>query len=296
MINFKLRSGSAMKTAFQIPQKSYKTIPVRTNYIKPSQSYDIIIDALEDNVENNDFLVISETPIAISQGRIVDESQFKPSWAAYLLADWWSKYLWGYILGPLFGVKKRTVRNLKRLPAEARSHKEFILRYYGWRHALKPASEAGVDLSNAPETYVSLLPEQPEKVVEDISSKIYSRTGKKVTVIVIDTDATYRFAGINFTSLPYAVSQIRSNLGIFAYLLGRIGTIQGPTPLAVSRAMGLEKILEVALMAEECQKENEINMETIYDMTRTFEEGFSGVTVDMLDSIPHTPAVIVRIL
>lgn len=296
MINFKLRSGSAMKTAFQIPQKSYKTIPVRTNYIKPSQSYDIIIDALEDKVENNDFLVISETPIAISQGRIVDESQFKPSWAAYLLADWWSKYLWGYILGPLFGVKKRTVRNLKRLPAEARSHKELILRYYGWRHALKPASEAGVDLSNAPETYVSLLPEQPEKVVEDISSKIYSRTGKKVTVIVIDTDVTYRFAGINFTSLPYAVSQIKSNLGIFAYLLGRIGTIQGPTPLAVSRAMGLEKILEVALMAEECQKENEINMETIYDMTRTFEEGFSGVTVDMLDSIPHTPAVIVRIL
>jgi F420-0:gamma-glutamyl ligase-like protein len=296
MINFKLRSGSAMKTAFQIPQKSYKTIPVRTNYIKPSQSYDIIIDALEDNVENNDFLVISETPIAISQGRIVDESQFKPSWAAYLLADCWSKYLWGYILGPLFGVKKRTVRNLKRLPAEARSHKELILRYYGWRHALKPASEAGVDLSNAPETYVSLLPEQPEKVVEDISSKIYSRTGKKVTVIVIDTDATYRFAGINFTSLPYAVSQIKSNLGIFAYLLGRIGTIQGPTPLAVSRAMGLEKILEVALMAEECQKENEINMETIYDMTRTFEEGFSGVTVDMLDSIPHTPAVIVRII
>lgn len=283
-----------MKTAIPIKQKSYQTIPVRTNYIQPNQSYDIIIETLRDNVEENDFLVISETPIAISQGRIVDESKFKPSWAAYLLADWWSKYLWGYILGPLFGVKERTVRNLKRLPKEARSHKELILRYYGWKHALKPASEAGVDLSNAPGTYVSLLPEQPEGVVEDIRAKIYARTGKNVTVIVIDTDATYRLAGINFTSLPYAISQIKSNLGIFAYLLGRIGTIQGPTPLAVSRAMDLETILEVSLMAEECQKENEINMETIYDMTLTFDEGFSGVTVDMLDSVPHTPAVIVR--
>jgi F420-0:gamma-glutamyl ligase-like protein len=285
-----------MKKAISIPQELYKTIPIHTNYIKPNQPYDIIIDALEDRVEDNDFLVISETPIAISQGRIVDESQFKPSWAAYLLADWWSKYLWGYMLGSLFGVKKRTIRNLKRLPSEARCHKELILRYYGWKHALKPASEAGVDLSNAPGTYVSLLPEKPEKVVNDISSKIYSRTGKKVTVMVVDTDATYKLAGISFTSLPHAISQIRSNLGIFAYLLGRIGTIQGPTPLAVSRFMSLEKILEISLIAENCQKENEINMETVYDMAQTFKEEFSGVTVDMLDSVSHTPAVIVRML
>ena len=76
-----------MKKAVSI-HESYKVIPIHTNYIKPNQSYDIIIDALEDGVEDNDFLVISETPIAISQGRIVDESRFKPSFAAYLLADW----------------------------------------------------------------------------------------------------------------------------------------------------------------------------------------------------------------
>ncbi len=284
-----------MKKAVSIPE-SYKAIPIHTNYIKPNQSYDIIIDALEDVVEDNDFLVISETPIAISQGRIVDESRFKPSFAAYLLADWWSKYLWGYILGPLFGIKKRTIRNLKRLPPEARYHKELILRFYGWKHALKPASEAGVDLSNAPGTYVSLLPIKPQKVVDDISSEIYSRMGKKVTVMIIDTDATYKLAGISFTSLPCAITQIKSNLGIFAYLLGRIGTIQGPTTLAVSRFMNLEQVIEVSLIAEECQKKNEINMETVYDMTQTFNEDFSGVTVDMLDSVPHTPAVIVRML
>jgi len=283
-----------MKTASSTTKKSYKAVPVHTSYIKPNQSYDIIIDALEDTLEEDDFVVISETPLSISQGRIVDESQFKPSWAAYLLAEWWSKYLWGYILGPLLGVKDRTVRNLRRLPPEARSHKELILRFYGWKHALKPASEAGVDLSNAPGTYVSLLPKNSQEVVEEICEKIHARTGKRVTVLIIDTDATYKLAGINFTSLPYAIPQIRSNLGIFGYLFGRIAVIQGPTPLAVSRVMDLEKILKVAGIAEECQKENEINMETVYDMTRTFNEGFSGVTVDMLASVPHTPAVIVR--
>jgi F420-0:gamma-glutamyl ligase-like protein len=60
--------------------------------------------------------------------------------------------------------------------------------------------------------------------------------------------------------------------------------------------MNLETILQVSLMAEECQKKNEITMETIYDMIQTFKEGFSGVTVEMLDSVPHTPAVIVRML
>ena len=39
-------------------------------------------------------------------------------------------------------------------------------------HALKPASEAGIDLSNAPGTCVSLLPENPEKVAKEISEEI----------------------------------------------------------------------------------------------------------------------------
>jgi len=57
----------------------YKIIPVKTGYIKPDESYDIIIENSKDLLEDEDFLVISETPIAISQGRLVDEALFKPS-------------------------------------------------------------------------------------------------------------------------------------------------------------------------------------------------------------------------
>ena len=182
---------------------NYILIPVKTGYIKPGGSYDIIIKSSIKFLEDEDFLIVSETPLAISQGRLVDEAEFKPSISAYILADVWSKYIWGYILGPLLRIKKRTIQNLRKLPPEARSHKEVILRYYGWKHALKPASEAGVDLSNAPGTFVSLLPNDPQGVSEDIECKIKDISGKKVTVMIIDTDATYKLGKRIFTSLPF---------------------------------------------------------------------------------------------
>ena len=108
--------------------------------------------------QDGDFLVISETPISVSQGRLVDESKFKASILSFLLADVWSKYIWGYLLGPMFRIKSRTIQNLRKLPPEARIHKRVILEYYGLKHALKPASEAGVDLSNVPGQWFPYYP------------------------------------------------------------------------------------------------------------------------------------------
>jgi len=272
----------------------YKIIPVKTDYIKPNESYDIIIDNAIDIVEDGDFLVISETPIAISQGRLVDESLFKPSILAIFLADVWSKYIWGYILGPLLGIKERTINNLRNLPPEARAHKEVVLKYYGLKHALKPASEAGIDLSNAPGTYVSLLPDKPEKIADDIAQKISKNVAKEVVVIIIDTDATYEFLGTLITSLPIAANGIKADFGILGYLLGRFGKIIGPTPLAVSKPLDIEKIIKIAKIADDYQMKNEYNMETVYDMKDTFDGKIDGVTIEMLSSIEHTPAVIVR--
>lgn len=273
---------------------NYIVIPINTTYIKPGESYDIIIKNAVNFLEDDDFLVFSETPLAISQGRIVDESEFKPSISAYILADIWSKYIWGYIFGPLFRIKKRTIKNLRKLPSEARSHKEVILHYYGWKHALKPASEAGVDLSNAPGTYVSLLPKDPQGVSEEIERKIWKISGKRVTVMIIDTDATYKIGKTKFTSLPISIDQIKNDMGIFGYLFGRIGKILGPTPLGVSQPHNIDKVIQIARAAEECQKNHENNMETVYDMQKLSEGDINNITVEMLDSIIHMPAVIVR--
>lgn len=272
----------------------YTIIPVKTDYIKPNESYDIIIRNAAGFLKDGDFLVISETPISVSQGRLVDESEFQPSLLSFLLADIWSKYLWGYILGPIFRIKSRTIKNLRKLPPEARSHKRVILEYYGLKHALKPASEAGVDLSNVPGTMVSLLPDDPQSVTRDISAKIKRDHRIDVTVMIIDTDVSYEIMGKIFTSLPIALNGIRSDMGFFGYLLGRFAKILGPTPLAVSRPQNLNKALKIAKIAEDHHKKNEKDIETVYDMKNIFKGDITGVTIEMLNSVEHTPAIIVR--
>jgi F420-0:gamma-glutamyl ligase-like protein len=274
--------------------KDYIVIPVYTGYIKPGESYDIIIKNSLDILEEDDFLVVSETPLAISQGRIVDESLFKPSISSFILAEIWSKYLWGYLLGPLLGMKKRTILNLRKLPFEARKHKKLILDYYGWKHALKPASEAGVDLSNAPGTFVSLLPDDPQEISEDMGRRIGEKIGKKVTVMVIDTDATYQLGKIKFTSLPISVPEIRNDMGFLGYLMGRLGSIQGPTPLGISHPQNIDKTLQIARIADQYQRKSGNSMETVYDMQKMLSGDIKSITVEMLDSIIHIPAVIVR--
>jgi F420-0:gamma-glutamyl ligase-like protein len=78
------------------------------------------------------------------------------------------------------------------------------------------------------------------------------------------------------------------------YLLGRFGKIIGPTPLAISKSQNMEKILEIAKVADDYQNQNEYSMKTVYDMGTTFDKEVDGVTIEMLSSIEHTPAVIIR--
>ena len=47
---------------------------------------DILIDNALDVLNDGDYLVISETPISLSQGRIVDESEFESSILSIFLA------------------------------------------------------------------------------------------------------------------------------------------------------------------------------------------------------------------
>lgn len=210
--------------------QDYLTVPVVTGYIRPGEGFSEIIERAGALAMDGDFLVISETPVSVAQGNLVDESRFRPSITAVMLADIWSKYIWGYLLGPILGMKRRTIMNLRRLPPEARAHKEVVLRYYGLKHALKPASEAGIDLSNVPGTLVSLLPENPGEAANFIASEIRRKFGADVTTVIIDTDATYSILGRYFTSLPIAVPGIRSDTGFLGYLAGRFAGRTCPHP------------------------------------------------------------------
>lgn len=268
----------------------YYVIPIETGYIKPNENLDSIIKPAQKLMEKGDYLVIAETPIAISQGRLIDESDYKPGFTAKFLTTVWSKYLWGYVLGPLLGIKKRTIKNLRKLPPETKAHKEVVLQHYGLKHALKPASEAGIDLSNAPGTCVSMLPENPEKVAKEIKKEI----NKEVKVLIIDTDATYMKNGKYFTGLPVAIDGIEANKGFFGYFKGQLSENMGSTPLGCSEDISVEEGLKIANIAEDYQKSLSTAMATIHSVKSIFGSDTNEISIETLDSITHTPAVIIR--
>ena len=274
--------------------KGYKVIPIETHYIKPNESIDFMIEDISKLTNEGDYLVIAETPISVSQGRLVDEAEYTPSFKATFLATYWSKYFWGYVLGPILGIKERTIRNLRKLPEESKRHKEVVLQLYGWKHALKPASEAGIDLSNAPGTCVSLLPENPEKVAKEITEDIKNKTNNTITTLIIDTDATYRRGNKYFTGLPIAIPGIEADKGVFGYTLGQLSENLGSTPLGCSREIDVDEAIEIANVAEDYQKSLSTAMETIYSVKDVLDSDTHEVTVESLDSIIHTPAVLIR--
>ena len=265
-------------------------IPIETGYIKPNDNLNSIIDPAKEIMEDGDYLVIAETPISVSQGRLIDEAEYTPSLTAKFLTTVWSKYLWGYVFGPALKIKERTIKNLRRLPKETEAHKEVVLQLYGLKHALKPASEAGIDLSNAPGTCVSLLPENPEKVAKDIKREI----GKEVCVMIIDTDATYMKNGKYFTGLPIAIEGIDADNGFFGYVKGQLSENMGSTPLGCSEKIDVETALKIANIAEDYQKSLSTEMKTIHSVKAVLGSEIDEVTIEDLDSITHTPAVIIR--
>lgn len=273
-----------------ITNGDYIVIPIETGYIKPNENLNSIINPAKEIMEDGDYLVIAETPVSVSQGRLVDESRYSPSLKAKFLTTVWSKYLWGYVFGPLLGIKKRTIKNLRRLPKETYAHKEVVLQLYGLKHALKPASEAGIDLSNAPGSCVSLLPENPQKVAKQLKAEI----GKNVCVMIIDTDATYKKNGKYFTGLPIAIDGIEANKGVIGYVKGQLGENMGSTPLGCSENISVEEGLKIANIAEDCQKSLATEMSTIHSVKSVLGTDESSVTIEALDSITHTPAVIIR--
>jgi len=279
-----------LKNIKHVTNGEYIVIPIETGYIKPNEDLSSIINPAIELMEDGDYLVIAETPISVSQNRLVDESQYKPSLTAKFLTTVWSKYLWGYVFGPILGIKERTIKNLRRLPEETKSHKEVVLQLYGLKHALKPASEAGIDLSNAPGTFVSLLPENPKKVAKEIKNEI----GKNVCVMIIDTDATYMKNGKYFTGLPIAIDGIDADNGFFGYVRGQLSENMGSTPLGCSEKMDVETALKIANIAEDYQRSLSTEMKTIHSVKEVLGSEIDEVTIEALDSITHTPAVIIR--
>jgi F420-0:gamma-glutamyl ligase-like protein len=274
----------------------YYALAVATGYWKPSDNYtDKIIDALENKIENGDFIAISEKAISTATGNIIDESTIKTSLNAKVIARFWMRIAWGYPLGILCRFGQRLLHRLREYPLESGSrHKQVALHHAGLMQALMFGSEGGIDGSNLPYSYVSLPLGNAAEIAREIRSQIWLKLRKDVCVIIADTDKTYKFRNFFFTPRPKPLKGIHSFGGFTTYIIGRMFKLKkSSTPLSVA-GCNLQAIeaLKITNIADKARGSGSGG--TVWDMAARFQVEVNGVSWDMLAKIRHKPLVIVR--
>ena len=274
----------------------YYALPLATKYWKPGDNYlDIILEALEKKVADGDFVVISEKALSTALGRIIDERGVNPGFGAKVIARLWMRVVWGRFLSVLCRFGPNLSRRLREYPFEAGSrHKQVVLRQAGLLQALMWGSEGGVDGSNLPFSYVSLPLDNACGLAGEVRRQILRRLGKKVFVVIADSDKTYSFRNFYFTPRPKPMRGIHSVGGVVAYVMGRVfGFRRRPTPLAVAGGeVGVREALVVANVADRVRGPG--SGVSVWDMAAGFGVGVTGVSWGMLGGVRHKPVVLVR--
>lgn len=275
---------------------NYRATAVKSKYWKPKTDYITQITlAIQNIVEDGDFVAVSEKAVSTALGNIVDENKIKPSLLARFIAKYWMPIAWPYILGPVCHLRKQTIDYLKAYPPKGGSHhKQLALQKGGFLQALMHGSESGIDGSNLPHSYVALPLENAQQVADQIRKQIKSELNKDVAVTIVDTDKTYSLWGFHFTPRPKPLKGIYSMGGFLAYVVGRTLKLKKrATPLAVSGAdLTSEEALEIAKIANRTRGSGAGR--TVWDMAQGFDVDLTDVTLDMLESVTHKPIVIIR--
>jgi len=274
----------------------YQALAITTKYWKPNEDFlNQIVTAVRAKVDDGDFVVISEKALATALHNIIDESTVQPSFNAKLIARLWMRVCWGYLFSSMLGFGRRLKRNLRGYPLETGSrHKQLALQQAGLLQALMFGSEGGIDGSNLPYAYVSLPLNNGNEIAVKVRQEIRTKLGKKVTVVIVDTDKTYSFRNFHFTPRPKPIKGILANRGILAYFIGKTFRLKRrPTPLAVAgQELSVEDALKIANIADKARGPG--SGTTVWKMASHFHVTVTGVTWDMLAGIKHKPIVIVR--
>jgi F420-0:gamma-glutamyl ligase-like protein len=274
----------------------YYALPLTTKYWEPGTGYvKEVLLAIENRVKDGDFVVISEKALSTARGRILDETWFKPSSNAKVLAKYWMPMAWGYPLGIVCRFGQRLLKRLRDYPSETGSlHKQVALQYSGLMQALMFGSEGGIDGSNLPYSLVSLPLRDSFFLAEEIRQAIRLRLGKRTAVMIVDTDKTYSLRNFHFTPRPNPLKGITSSGGVIVYIIGRIFDFRRrSTPLAVSGCViEAETALTIANVADRARGPG--SGATVWDMAARFKVATTGVSWDMLNAVPHKPIVLVR--
>jgi len=272
----------------------YTVIPIETPYWLPGSDVGGILSIhLRRIIAEGDVVVFSEKALSTARGNIVDEREIAPGLQARFLTLVWMRIIWGYFLGPLCGMRRKSLKWIRMYPLEAASHKQLALRSSGPLQALRHGSEGGIDVSNLPFAFSSLPLPNPLESSEALRRSLYDMAGKGVTVMIVDSDKTYSLLGFHFTPRPHPSAGIIC-LGPIAYVVGRALKLKRrATPLAISgQIMGVDEALEIAELADNARGHGAGR--TAWEMAERFGVGLTDVTWEMLMTVTHIPIVIVR--
>lgn len=274
----------------------YKALSVATRYWRPGEDFlDHIVQLVKGKILDRDFVVLSEKAISTAHNNIVDEGLVEPSINSKLIAKYWMRVIWGYVLGPLCHFRGRLLRYLRGYPVEMGSrHKQVALQYAGLLQALMFGSEGGIDGSNLAYAYVSLPLRNADETAAKIREEIHVLLNKDVSVIIADTDKTYSFRNFHFTPRPNALKGISSLGGFVTYIVGRLFKFDNhPTPIALAGCkMDVKETLRITEIANYVRGVGA--GKTVWDMSEKFDVDLTGVTWEMLETVRHKPIVIVR--
>ncbi|MDR0318974.1 MAG: coenzyme F420-0:L-glutamate ligase [Nitrososphaerota archaeon] len=276
----------------------YKALAITTRFWKPKENYlHCIVNAVSGKIVDGDFVVVSEKAISTAQGNILDESEIVAGVSAKFLAGFWMRVVWGYPLGVLCHFGQRLLSRLRSYPfVYGCKHKQLVLERAGLGQAMLFGSEGAIDGSNMPYSLVSLPLENAQYMAEQIRLEIWRCLGKRVCVMVVDTDKTYRFGNFCFTPRSCSVRGIHSfnHFALLAYVVGKFLRLStSSTPLAVVGCrFAVLDLLKIANIADRVRGAG--SGATVWDMASRFRVQVNGVTWEMLCKVEHKPLVIVR--
>ena len=152
-----------------------RIMPIKTRVIKPEDDIvDVLIEGVIENgltVEDGDIIVVAETPLGTTEGQVVSLADVDVSSEAETLAE-------RYSLLPAVAelVLREADEILGGIPHVLLTIKDNTL-----------MANAGLDKSNVPPGFASLLPKDSKASAERIRNEISSKLGKKSGVMVIDS-------------------------------------------------------------------------------------------------------------
>jgi len=273
-----------------------KAVSVRTRYWRPGTDYaSEIVEKARGLIEEGDILIVSEKALSTASGFLVDEARVKPGHVAVFLAGPWTRRLWAGPLGAITGLKQQTLINLRKYPAEGAAHKQVALRTVGLLQSMRHYSEGGIDASNLPYSYVSLPLRDAPKAAARIQEAVQGRTGKRVTVMIVDGDTTYSWRNLHIAPRRVDFPGLVHMGGFLTFIIGKVFKLQArQTPVAVAGStLNPDRALWLARLHHRLCGRGAGR--TVWSMSRDMETSLTGVTWEMLESVGHYPVTVVRL-